>query len=345
MQITARQLADTLGGTLMGDPEMSASKMSGILHAQPDSISFLSHVKYTQHLADCRASIILLPKHITVSLKPEQAYIGLTDVMSGVQQISTMLAKSSSLPKGISEQCSIDAKANLQNTTCVGHFTIIEAGAAIGHDTQIHAQVYIGHNVIIGNHCIIYPGVKIYHDCTIGDRVIIHSNAVIGSDGFGYTFSAGAYHKIQQLGKVMIEDDVEIGSNTVIDRAAFDATIIRKGVKLDNLIQIAHNVEVGPHTAMAAQSGIAGSTTIGEYCRVGGQVAITGHIKVAEGSEIQGKSGIASDIKEKNRKWYGYPALPVLQYLKSYAIFKKLPEMLKELQDLRKLIENKKGKN
>lgn len=338
MQMTAGQLAHTLGGTLIGNPDISASRISGIEKAIPDSISFLGNLKYRKYLAACKASIILIPEGIADVPKAEQAYISLQNVMAGLQQLSDLFHQADDMTLGISDRCSIDENTVIADGVGIGDFTIISNGVEIGQDTQVHGQVYLGKNVRIGKHCIIYPGVKIYHGSIIGDRVVIHSNAVIGSDGFGYSFAEGSYQKIHQLGNVIIEDDVEIGSNTVIDRAAFDSTIIKKGVKLDNLIQIAHNVEVGSHTAIAAQSGVAGSAKIGEYCRVGGQVAIVGHIEVADGSQIQGKSGVASSIKEKNKKWYGYPAISFYQYLKSYALFKQLPEMMKELIELRRLM-------
>jgi len=337
--MTAGQLADTLGGTLIGNPGISASRISGIENAVPDSISFLGNLKYKKHLVTCQASIILIPKDVTATPKSNQAFISLPDVMSGLQQLSDLFHQASKTTFGISDQCSINDSASIDQGVGIGDYSIISKDVSIGSNTQIYGQVYLGQNVTIGKDCIIYPGVKIYHDSIIGDRVIIHSNAVIGSDGFGYSFSEGSYQKIHQLGNVIIENDVEIGSNTVIDRAAFDSTIIKQGVKLDNLIQIAHNVEIGAHTAMAAQSGIAGSATIGEHCRIGGQVAIVGHIEVADGSQIQGKSGVASSIKEKHQKWYGYPAISFYQYLKSYAVFKKLPEVMKELRELRRLVD------
>ncbi len=338
MQMTAQQLAAAIGGTVIGDPSISASKISGIEKAHAGNISFLGNLKYKKYLSDCQASIILVPADTKEDPQPGQAYILLEDVMSGMQQLSVRLNQRTSNTI-ISKHSTVGETAFLSNDISLGHYSIVEDGAKIGSRTQIHGQVYVGENVQIGEDCILYPGVKIYHDCVIGDRVIIHSNAVIGSDGFGYAFSNGQYNKIHQLGNVIIEQDVEIGSNTVIDRAAFNSTIIKKGVKLDNLIQIAHNVEIGSHTVMAAQSGVAGSAKVGTHCQIGGQVAIVGHIEVADKSQIQGKSGVASDIKDMNKKWYGYPAMPFYQYLKSYAVFKKLPDLARELRELHKLID------
>jgi UDP-3-O-[3-hydroxymyristoyl] glucosamine N-acyltransferase len=238
------------------------------------------------------------------------------------------------LNQGVSESASVNESVDLGKEVNVGAFSVLSAGVSIGDGTRIYPQVYLGSNVKIGKNCRIYPGVRIYHDCVIGDDCLIHANTVIGSDGFGFTKSNSAYHKIPQIGNVVLENRVEVGANTVIDRATMGSTIIREGVKLDNLIQIAHNVDIGKHTVIAAQSGVAGSAKIGAGNLIGGQVGIAGHLKTAEGVQIQAKSGVSSSVNEPNMKIYGYPAIEYLKYLKSYAGFKQLPELIQRITHL-----------
>ncbi|MEM8909331.1 MAG: UDP-3-O-(3-hydroxymyristoyl)glucosamine N-acyltransferase, partial [Bacteroidota bacterium] len=236
---------------------------------------------------------------------------------------------------GISEEAAIHSSAIIGSDCSVGKFCVIEEGVSIGEGTTLYPQVYLGKNVRIGKRVILHPGVKIYHDCQIGDDCILHANVVIGADGFGFIpQNDGGFQKIPQIGNVLIEDQVEIGANTVIDRATMGSTLIKAGVKLDNLIQVAHNVEIGENTAIAAQAGIAGSTKIGKGCLIGGQVGFVGHIKVADGVKIQAQSGVAAGIETPNTSVYGSPALPYRDYLKSYAIFRQLPELSQKIKEL-----------
>jgi UDP-3-O-[3-hydroxymyristoyl] glucosamine N-acyltransferase len=229
----------------------------------------------------------------------------------------------------------VDAAAALAPGVSVGPGAVIEAGAQVGSGSRIGAQVYLGSNVKIGKDVQLYPGVRILKDSQIGDRCIIHSNAVIGSDGFGFAPKEdGHYQKIVHVGRVIIESDVEIGANTTIDRATMGATIIRQGVKIDNLVQIGHNVEVGAHTVIAAQSGIAGSTKIGKHCRIGGQVGIVGHISIADGTQIQAQSGIAQAVKDPGTYLFGTPAIGYKDFIRSFAVFKKLPDLYRRLAKL-----------
>jgi UDP-3-O-[3-hydroxymyristoyl] glucosamine N-acyltransferase len=336
MQISAAELAKIIGGAVTGDPSVLVDAPAKIEEASPGQFTFLGNLKYEDYLYTTGASVVLIDE----SFKPKQeikatcirvpnVYIALSKLMDYFQQGLSYESKISTL-------ASIDDSAVFGTDVSVGDFTIVKKGAVIGNGCVLHGQNFIGDNVVLGNHVILFPGVKIYHNCKIGNHTIIHSNAVIGSDGFGFAANQGDYNKISQIGNVVIGNHVEIGANTVIDRATMGSTSIRDGVKLDNLIQIGHNVVIGEHTVIAAQSGVAGSSKIGERSVIGGQVGIAGHVDIAPGVMIQAKSGINSTIKEANVKLYGYPAMEYQSYLKSYAYFKKLPEIVHKMREIEK---------
>jgi UDP-3-O-[3-hydroxymyristoyl] glucosamine N-acyltransferase len=250
------------------------------------------------------------------------------------------------LDPGISEMAFVNKSAKLDDNVTIGPFSVIRAGVTIGENSIIFPQVFLGQDVRIGKNVIIYPGVKIYHHCKVGDDCVIHANSVIGSDGFGYSQSKeGKFKKIAQIGNVVLEDRVEVGANTVIDRATMGSTIISSGAKLDNLIQIAHNVEIGNDTAIAAQAGVAGSTKIGRNVMVGGQAGFVGHINIADGTQIQAQSGVTTNVENQNARIYGSPAIDYRNYLKSYAIFRHLPELQKRIGQLEKVIREMEKKN
>ena len=349
MKLTAGEIANLVEGTVEGDPHVMIHGPSRIEEGQPGTISFLSNPKYEQHLYNTNASVVMVHEDFSPVMKINPSLIRVKDVTASVARLFEHYGNRPKPAHFISEHAYIDEQAYVSRKATVDRFAIVEAGASIGDGSVIHPQVYVGKNVSIGDNTIIHPGVKIYHDCIIGSNCEIHSNAVIGSDGFGFSRNDDqSYKKVPQIGNVIIEDDVEIGSNTVVDRATLGSTILRQGVKLDNLIQIAHNVDVGKDTAMAAQVGVAGSTKIGERCIIGGQVGIVGHLKIADGAMIQAQSGIAGNVKEENAKLYGYPAIDYQRYLKSYAYFKALPDMAtdmrkmkQELIALKKELENK----
>jgi len=336
MAFSAQQIAKHIQGEIIGNQDMKVNKINGLEHADTDSISFLSKQSYILFLDKTDAAIIVVDKQTKAAPKNYQCFIAVENVALAVQQLSLLFQPTLQQEFKIDDAASIHSDSFIAETVNIGAFSVVEKSAHIKEQTHIGTQVYIGNNVSIGKQCIIYSGVKIYANTVIGNNVIIHSNAVIGSDGFGYHFANNQFNKIEHLGNVIIEDHVEIGSNTVIDRAVFDSTIIKEGTKLDNLIQLAHNVEIGKHTVIAAQTGISGSSRIGNYVQLGGQVGIAGHIEIADGTQIQAQSGVPSSITEKNKKWYGYPTLPFRAYLRSYAIFKKLPQLFKELLALRK---------
>jgi UDP-3-O-[3-hydroxymyristoyl] glucosamine N-acyltransferase len=345
MQITAQELAVLLGGELIGDGSTVINTVSKIEEGATGSLSFLANPKYEEHLYHTKSSVVLVNK----SFKPQQLVSTCLILVDDPYASFTFLLEKFSNPEtqlsGHEPMSFIDAEAKLGLNVYVGAFAYISKGAVVGDNTKIFPQVFLGANVRIGSNCIIYPGVKIYHDCILGDNCIIHASTVIGSDGFGFAPLADrSYKKIPQIGNVRIENDVEIGSNCSIDRATMGSTIIKKGVKLDNLIQVAHNVEVGEHTVMAGQAGVAGSTKLGKYSVVGGQVAIAGHLQIADGNQFGGQSGVNANIKDENKKWFGTPVLELRDALRSGAITRRLPELLSRIEAIEKeLLMNKKA--
>ena len=337
MKFSARQISDFLKGELIGNPDVSVSNFSKIEEGQPGTITFLGNPKYTPYIYETEADIVIVnedfepDKPIAATLiKVPNAYVALASLME-------MAGSHQPTKSGVEEMSFISPKAKVGENVYVGAFAYIGAGANVGDDSKIYPQVYVGDNVQIGKNCTLYPGVKIYSDCVIGDNCIFHAGAVIGADGFGFSKKEERYHKIPQMGNVLIEDDVEIGANTTVDRAVMGSTIIKKGVKLDNLIQIAHNCEIGENTVMAAQVGVAGSTKIGESCVMGGQVGIGGHITIGKKSQIGAQSGIISNTKEGS-EIIGTPAYPVKKFFRSSIIIPKLPDMYRQLNALEKEI-------
>jgi UDP-3-O-[3-hydroxymyristoyl] glucosamine N-acyltransferase len=337
MQLTANAICGLLGGTLEGNPDVVVTQPSKIEEGGEGTITFLANPKYESYLYKTTASIILVDE----DFKPNQPITStIIRVKNVYTAIATLLKHIETLERpleGISSLASIHASANLDNEIYVGEFSVISAGVKIGCNSKIHPQVFIGQGVTIGSNVIVHTGAKIYANCQIGNECIIHANAVIGSDGFGFApQNDGSYKKITHVGNVIIKDNVEIGANTTIDRATFASTVIHEGVKIDNLVQIAHNVEIGANTVIAAQTGIAGSTKIGKNCRIGGQVGFAGHINIADGTQIQAQSGISGDITEENSKWFGSPAIPYNNYVRSYTVFKQLPELYRTLNRIEK---------
>ncbi|MEO7175005.1 MAG: UDP-3-O-(3-hydroxymyristoyl)glucosamine N-acyltransferase, partial [Saprospiraceae bacterium] len=294
-------------------------------------------MKYEAFAYETKASAILVSKDFVPTATIEASLILVDDVYSAVAILLERFNQTQQATYEISSLAFIHPSAIIGSQVTIGPFVVIEEGVTIGANSNIRAQAFIGKNVQIGEAVVINSGVKLYHETQVGDRSIIHANAVIGSDGFGFARQGdGTYKKIAQIGKVVIESDVEIGANTVIDRATMGSTMIRKGAKLDNLIQIAHNVEIGSNTAIAAQTGIAGSAKIGADCLIGGQVGIAGHLVIADRTEIQAKSGISSNVKKEGSRLYGYPAIDYVHYLKAFAVFKQLPAMVKKIDELEK---------
>lgn len=337
MKFSAKQIADYLKGEIIGNPDVTVSDFSKIEEGKPGTLTFLGNPKYTPHIYHTEADIVLvnldfeLEKPVTATLiKVENAYAALASLME-------MVSNNKPVKTGAEEMSFIAPTATLGENVYIGAFAYIGDQVQIGNDSKIYPQSFVGDNVQIGKNCTIYPGVKIYSDCSIGDNCIIHAGAVIGADGFGFSKQEDIYHKIPQMGNVRIEDNVEIGANTTIDRAVMGSTIIHSGVKLDNLIQIAHNCEIGENTVMAAQVGIAGSTKVGESCVLGGQVGVGGHITIGKHSQIGAQAGIISNTKEGSQI-IGSPAYPVKNFFKSSVIIPKLPDMYRQLNALEKEI-------
>ena len=340
MKVSAKDIASFLDASIDGNPDIIVTHPSKIEEAGPGSISFIGNPKYESYAYTTGASILVVSNDFQ-PLQPLQAT--LLRVPDVYQSLGTLLShfESNGHPQGISDLAYINPSAQLGSQVAVSPFVTIEKNVIIGDRSILYSNVFIGHDVKIGKNCILHSGVKIYASCEIKDNVVIHANTVIGSEGFGFAPDGeGKYKKIPQLGNVLIHDDVEIGANCTIDRATMGSTVIHQGCKLDNLIQIAHNVEIGAHTVIAAQAGIAGSTKVGARCQIGGQVGITGHIKIPDGTMIGAQSGVLNVEDKPGQKLFGTTAIPVHDYLKSYAVFKKLPTMEKRIQELEKRLKS-----
>jgi len=331
MNFTAGQIADQINGTIVGDRDVDIFNISKIEEGTKGSLTFLANPKYTEFIYSTNASAAIVAEDFEPTEKINTTLIKVKDPYSSFTTILELFNKEITSKKGISEFTVIDKNAIISDSSYIGSFTTIGKDSKISDNCIIENQVFIGNNVEIGEGTRIYPGVKILDDSKIGKNCIIHSSCSIGSDGFGFAPNDdGSYKKIPQTGNVIIGDNVEIGSNSTIDRATLGSTIIHKGVKLDNQIQIAHNVEIGENTAIAAQSGIAGSTKIGRNCMIGGQVGIIGHLKIGDNVKIQAQAGVTSDIKSDSRVT-GTPAISHMNYNKSYIHFKNLPEIVKKI--------------
>lgn len=323
MKLTAKQLAQILHGTVDGDSQATVSSFAKIEHGKPGSISFFANPKYEKYVYTSKASVLL----VNDSFKPRQAVtptmVRVPDAYAAVAELLRYAARERRAHRFHRGLSIIAWSARFGRRVYVGSFCTIGARCVIGRDTVIKNNVTIGEGVRIGENCLIYPGVRVYPGTVIGNNVIIHENAVIGSDGFGNVpQSDGTWQKIEHLGNVVIHDDVEIGANTTIDRAQMESTVIGKGVRIDNLCMIAHNVEIGENTVMAAQTGIAGSTKIGRNCIFAGQVGISGHLVVADNTTLCAQTGLGGNVKEKGQVLMGSPAISHIRYLKSYAKFK-----------------------
>ncbi|MBV8390374.1 MAG: UDP-3-O-(3-hydroxymyristoyl)glucosamine N-acyltransferase [Mucilaginibacter sp.] len=339
MQFTAHEISLLLNGTVEGDPQVTVNRLAKIEEATAGAISFLANPKYEQYLYTTDASAVLVNNDF-VAAEPVKATLIRVD--NAYSAITILLEKYNTIKlnkSGIEQPSFIHPTAKVGDDCYVGAFAYIGPGARIGKKCKIYPNVYIADNVVLGDNVTLFPGVVVYFDCVIGNNVIVHSGAIIGSDGFGFAPNPdGTYSKIAQIGNVVLEDDVEIGSNTTIDRATMGSTVIRKGVKLDNLIQIAHNVEIGANTVIAAQTGVSGSTKISENVILGGQVGVVGHISIAKGTQVQAQSGVSRTITEENKKWMGSPATSYGDHMRSQVVVNRLPELEKKISELEKVI-------
>ena len=325
MEFKAKEIAEILGGTVEGNPEATVTTFARIESGKPGSICFFANPKYEHHVYTCKADIIIVNKSFEPKETVGATMVRVDDAYAAVAALlDYVTAKKRSYRRYRGCRSRVRWSSKIGRKVYVGDFAYVGRKAEIGDYTKIYENVYVGDDVKIGSHCIIYPGVRIYPGMVIGNNVIIHSNAVIGADGFGFApLEDGTWKKIEHTGNVIIEDDVEIGANTCVDKSQMGSTVIRKGTKIDDLCMIAHNVEIGSNTVMAAQTGIAGSTKVGEHCIIAGQVGIAGHITIADNTTIGAQAGVLGSVKEGGKALMGTPAIPYKDYLRSYAVFKK----------------------
>lgn len=339
MEFTAKQIAAYIGGEIVGDENATVHTFAKIEEGMPGALSFLSNPKYTAHIYETQSSIVLVNSDFVPEKPIKATLIKTANAYESLAKLMMLYESVKPKKRGISSMASIADSATIGENVYIGPFVYIGERAIVGDNTIIEANTSIGDGATVGNDCLLYNGVTIYHDCKIGNRCILHAGSVVGSDGFGFAPGTNGYDKIPQIGIAILEDDVEIGANTCIDRATMGATIIKRGVKLDNMVQIAHNVVVDEHTVMAAQCGVAGSTKVGTWCMIGGQTGIGGHIKIGHQVKIAGNSGVANSVTD-GKAVMGYPAFDHMQFARSTAVFKKLPEMYREMYTLKQEIES-----
>ena len=340
MEFTAQQIADFLGGEIQGDPSVKVSDFSKIEEGKPGTLSFLSNPKYSQYIYDSQASVILVNKDFQPERKVQSTLILVDDAYQSLARLLTMVDQAKPKKTGISTMAYISESAVIGENAYIAPFVYIGDHVTIGKNVSLHPHCCLEDGAKLGENVILFSGVKIYYNCVIGNNCTLHSGSVIGSDGFGFAPTEdGSYKKIPQMGNVVLEDNIEIGANTVVDRATLGSTIVRQGVKIDNLVQIAHNVEVGTNTVIAAQTGISGSTKLGKQCVLAGQVGIAGHLHIADGTIFGAQSGVPNNIKKPNQVFQGYPAVPVMTFHRASVVYKNLPELQKTVSALEKKIQ------
>ncbi|MDH6304403.1 UDP-3-O-[3-hydroxymyristoyl] glucosamine N-acyltransferase [Parabacteroides sp. PF5-5] len=338
MEFTAQQIATFLNGSVEGDQNTKVNNFSKIEEGKPGSLSFLANPKYEHHIYNTEASIVLVNNDFTPTAPIKSTLVRVANAYAALAILLDIVEQSKKKKTGIDPTAFIDATATIGNDCYIGNFAYIGEQTKIGNNCKIYPHAYVGDHVSLGDNAIVYPHVTIYEGCIIGKNCILHAGSVIGSDGFGFAPEGENYKKIPQLGNVILEDDVEVGANTTIDRAVMDSTIIRKGVKLDNLVQIAHNVEVGEHTVMASQVGISGSVKIGKHCQFGGQAGLAGHIRIDDNVSIGAQAGVIGNIEE-GHKVLGAPAIDARLYMRSSAVFHRLPDIYRIIGQLQKEVE------
>lgn len=341
MQFTAKQIAELINGKIEGDPDVAVSSFGKLEEAAEGQLAFLANPKYEDFLYTTNASIIIINEFLQIEKKLKATLIRVPNAYSSFAVILTAYSEMAKANlTGIQEPSYISKSAKMGENVFIGAFAYLGKNVILGDNVKIYPQVFLGDNVTIGDNSVLYPGVKIHHDCVVGKSVCIHAGCVIGGDGFGYAPQTdGSFKKIPQIGNVVIENNVEIGANTTIDRSTIGSTTIKCGAKLDNLIQIAHNVEIGMNTVIAAQTGISGSTKIGKNVMVGGQAGFAGHIQIADGTKINAQSGVGKSIKTPNTAITGSPAYDYGQAIRSQILSRNLPEIEKRIQNLEQIIE------
>lgn len=340
MEFSAAQIAALLGGTVEGDESTAVSNLSKIEEGKPGTLSFLANPKYNNYIYDTDASIVIVNKTLKLDkpVKSTCTLIRVDDSYACFAKLLEMYDQVKGEKKGIEQPSFIGSNSNHGTDCYIGAFAYVGNNVKIGNNVKLYPHVYIGDGCSIGDNTVLFSGVKVYHDCHIGKNVVIHSSTVIGSDGFGFAPQDGKeFAKVPQIGNVVIEDNIEIGSNCSIDRATLGSTVLRKGVKLDNLVQVAHNVEIGENTVIAGLSGVAGSTKVGKNCMIAAQVGVVGHIKIADGVKIAGQAGVGASIEKENEIVQGSPAFSLGEFRRSYVLFRNLPKLNDRIKD----IENK----
>ena len=338
MEFSAKQIAAFVQGEIVGDENATVHTFAKIEEGVPGALSFLSNPKYTPYIYETKSSIVLVNKDFIPEQPINATLIKVNNAYESLAKLMTLYEQSHPKRVGIDPLAYVAPTAQIGKDVYLAPFACVGEGAIVGDGTELHPHATVGRNAKVGANCILYAHATVYHDCIVGNNCIMHAGSVVGADGFGFAPTPDGYEKIPQIGIAILEDNVEIGANTCIDRATMGATIIHKGVKLDNLVQIAHNVEVGANTVMASQVGVAGSTKVGEWCMFGGQVGIAGHITIGDKVNLGAQSGVPGSLKA-NQQLIGTPPMEMKPYFKSQAIFRKLPDMYKEMSALRKELE------
>lgn len=339
MEFTAKQIAAYIGGEIVGDENATVCTFAKIEEGMPGALSFLSNPKYTTYIYETQSSIVLVNSDFVAEKPIKATLIKTANAYESLAKLMMLYESVKPKKKGVSPMAFVAKSATIGEDVYIGPFVYIGEKAVVGNNTVIEANTSVGDGATVGNDCILYNGVTVYHGCKVGNRCILHAGSVVGSDGFGFAPGANGYDKIPQIGIAVLEDDVEIGANTCIDRATMGATVIKRGVKLDNMVQVAHNVVIDEHTVMAAQCGVAGSTKVGRWCMVGGQTGISGHIQIGNQVKVGGHSAISNSVKD-NKAVMGYPAFDHAQFARASVVFKKLPDMYREMEVLRKEVES-----
>ena len=346
MEFTAGQISAALGGKVEGNAEVKVSRLSKIEEGTQGSLTFLANPKYTHFIYSSKASVVVVNDSFVPETPLTCTLIRVADAYAGFAKLLEIYNQAMLDKSGIEQPCYIDASVKVPGDAYIGALAYVGKNVKLGKGVKIYPQAFLGDNVEVGDNTVIYAGVRVYHSCVIGSNCILHSGVVLGGDGFGFAPNAdNQYQKVAQTGNVVLEDHVELGANTTIDRATLGSTIIRQGVKLDNLIQIGHNVEIGENTVIAAQTGVSGSTKIGKNCMIGGQVGFVGHITIADGVKISAQSGIGNSITNEGEIVQGSPAFGIGDYRRSYVMFRNLPELERRISQLEKeLLAASKGK-
>lgn len=341
MEFTAREIASFLGGEVVGDQNITINNVSKIEEGKPGTLTFLANPKYQSYIYDTKADIVLVNRSFQPEKPVKATMVKVQNAYDSLAKLMDMYVQSMPRKKGIEVPSYVSSKAEYQEGTYIGAFSYLDEDVKIGKNVQIYPQVWIGRGAVIEDNSIIYAGAKIYPETKIGKNCIIHAGAVLGSDGFGFApQDDGSYHKLHQIGNVIIEDNVEIGANTTIDCATMGSTIVRHGVKLDNLVQVAHNVEIKDNTVIASQSGIAGSSTIGRNCVLGGQVGVAGHIEIGDKVQFGAKTGVKNNVKD-GTTMMGEWGMDARKFRRVYAVFKNLPELYHDFYTLKRNLEKK----